>query len=292
MTAVRVEERLSIRVERRSLARHRQIGHGRLRHVPERLPRLIGHHGAGQLHARSGSAAGYLLRVKFKFEPDKGSAATSRLLLQVLAMHLQIQQRSQLLLNRLKNILVDFARPIRFGYVEQSAEVLKADLPHTGLSVLLEPPVALLGVAGAQGRELGQLEAGELRGEVVKQERKARVHRYGECAFGRAGDEACEQGELDDVVLFVLELEVEREQATVHIGNLLGELIVGHVPLKSGQPLQFFERERHLVRALVPHARRDGHQQIKIERGELAQRLIVELVRVLHDLIGHDCILP
>ncbi len=77
MTAVRVEERLSIRVERRSLARHRQIGHGRLRHVPERLPRLIGHHGAGQLHARSGSAAGYLLRVKFKFEPDKGSAATS-----------------------------------------------------------------------------------------------------------------------------------------------------------------------------------------------------------------------
>lgn len=30
MTAVRVEERLSIRVERRSLARHRQIGHGRL----------------------------------------------------------------------------------------------------------------------------------------------------------------------------------------------------------------------------------------------------------------------
>ena len=66
---------------------------------------------------------------------------------------------------------------------------------------------------------------------------------------------------------------------TVHIGNLLGELIVGHVPLKSGQPLQFFERERHLVRALVPHARRDGHQQIKIERGELAQRLIVELVQ-------------
>ena len=49
MTAVRIEERLSIRVERRSLARHRQIGHGRLRHVPERLPRLIGHHGAGQL---------------------------------------------------------------------------------------------------------------------------------------------------------------------------------------------------------------------------------------------------
>ena len=75
-------------------------------------------------------------------------------------MHLQIQQRSQLLLNRLKNILVDFARPIRFGYVEQSAEVLKADLPHTGLSVLLEPPVALLGVAGAQGRELGQLGSG------------------------------------------------------------------------------------------------------------------------------------
>ena len=212
MTAVRVEERLSIRVERRSLARHRQIGHGRLRHVPERLPRLIGHHGAGQLHARSRSAAGYLLGSNSNSNPTREARPRPGFFFRYLRCTFRFSRGPNSSSIGLRTYLLISLGRYDLEYVEQSAEVLKADLPHTGLSVLLEPPVALLGVAGAQGRELGQLEAGELRGEVVKQEREARVHRYGECAFGRAGDEACEQGELDDVVLFVLELEVEREQ--------------------------------------------------------------------------------
>ena len=87
-------------------------------HLSERFPRLVGDHRGGQLHARPVLRLRTPVDVELEFESDKGSSATPRLLLQILAVHLEVQQRPQLFLNRLKNFFVELTNPIRFRYVE------------------------------------------------------------------------------------------------------------------------------------------------------------------------------
>ena len=52
-------------------------------------------------------------------------------------------------------------------------------------------------------------------------------------------------------------------------------------------PLQLIEWEALLRRAVVAQSGADGHKQVDLERRELAQHLVVELVVVLHDFIRH-----
>ena len=58
------------------------------------------------------------------------------------------------------------------------------------------------------------------------------------------------------------------------------------------QLTEFLESESDLIDFLIAHPCRDGHQQIQVKRSELAQRLSVELVRIFHDLVGHDFTIP
>ena len=87
----------------------------------------------------------------------------------------QVEQWPQLVLNRLKHALVQVACLVALRYVQQTAELVYGNLPHACLPILLQAAIALLRIAGLQGRELGQLEARELRREVVEQEREARI---------------------------------------------------------------------------------------------------------------------
>ena len=133
-------------------------------------------HGPAQVHARSSLAAGHPLRIELKLKADQRAAATATAF-RVLLVDPQTQQFSQLGLNWLQYTLVQVAGAIGLRHVQQATELLKAHLPHAGLSILLQTAIRLLHIAGLQGRELGQFEARELRREVVEQEREARVDR-------------------------------------------------------------------------------------------------------------------
>ncbi|ESA47944.1 hypothetical protein HMPREF1233_0244 [Streptococcus pyogenes GA19700] len=134
-------------------------------------------HGPAQVHARSSLAAGHPLRIELKLKADQRTSSAPCSLLVELLVDDQVEQRSQLVLDRLEHTLVQITCLVAFWNVQQSAELLDRDFPHAGLSILLQTPIRLLRVAGLQGRELGQFEARELRREVVEQEREARVDR-------------------------------------------------------------------------------------------------------------------
>ena len=143
--------------------------------VPEGLSGRVRHHTRGQLHTGRRDAARHLLGVELELEADQRTAPAARSLLLELLVGNQVEQWPQLVLNRLKHALVQVACLVALRYVQQATELLKAHLPHAGLSILLQTAIRLLRVAGLQGRELGQLEARELRREVVEQEREARI---------------------------------------------------------------------------------------------------------------------
>ena len=199
----------------------------------------------------------------------------------------QIEQRPQLLLDRLEHTLVQITRLVAFRNVQQSAELLDRDFPDAGLSILLQTPIRLLRVAGLQSRELGQFEARELRREVVEQERKTRVDRDQQFRGLPIGLEAGKQRELHRPAV-ILEPEPTSEQPVVDLNDSCRQLLVGEVLLDVSQPAEFLESESDLIDFLISHPCRDGHQQIQVKRSELAQRLSVELVRIFHDLVGHN----
>lgn len=100
-----------------------------------------------------------------------------------------------------------------------------------------------------------------------------------------------EQSELDGLIA-VLEYEPARQQTVIHPDDALSQLLVGQVLLDVCEAAQLLEREYHLVGALLTQTGTNRHQQVKVECCEPTQGLIVELVRIFHDFIRHDCILP
>jgi len=172
----------------------------------------------------------------------------------VLALDLQAKERPTLFGDRLQHDPVQvgggFCRGI--GYAKQSAELIAADLPDSRAAVLLGAPVELLGVLALEVGELGQLEARELAGQVVEQERELLVDPNRESRLLRVGDELREQRELDDLAR-ILEHVVQRQQARVRLHDLVGQLLVGQVLPQSHEAAQLLERELHRGRALLPH---------------------------------------
>ena len=185
--------------------------------VSEGLSGRVRHHTRGQLHTGRRDAARHLLGVELELEADQRAAATATAF-RVLLVDPQTQQFSQLGLNWLQYTLVQVAGAIGLRHVQQATELLKAHLPHAGLSILLQTAIRLLRVAGLQGRELGQFEARELAGQVVEQEREARVDRDQQFRGLPIGFEAGKQRELHRPAV-ILEPEPTGEQTIVDLND-------------------------------------------------------------------------
>ena len=202
-----------------------------------RLPRL---HGPGVDHRRG-------LAGEREHEPRQPA-------FHVLALDLQSKEWPTLLDNRLEDSFVEISHLLGcgFGNAEQSAELVAADLPDSGAAVLFGPAVELLGVLALEVGELGQLEARELAGQVVEQERELLVDPNREGRLLRVGNELREQRELDDLAR-ILEHVVQRQQPRVRLHDLVGQLPVGQVLPQPHEAAQLLERELHRGRALLPH---------------------------------------
>ena len=84
----------------------------------QRPPGRVRHYGPAQVHARSSLAAGHPLRIELELETSKGATATARSLAELL-MDDQIEQRPQLVLDRLEHTLVQITRLVAFRNVQQ-----------------------------------------------------------------------------------------------------------------------------------------------------------------------------